>query len=171
MPSMRPEYMAERCTFSRMRRSVSGVVKAMWQLICGWTIFLVRKLKGVGSASPGCSSKAFPVDGAAVEARRRAGLEAAGAKAEGAERLAEQDGGGLPAAAGGIALFAAVDEAVEEGSGGDDGGAGEEVAAVAEFEAEDAAVGADGAWEFRRIGRRGLPGPQMRGTRGTQLLG
>jgi hypothetical protein len=41
-----------------MMRSVSGVVKAMWQLICGWTIFLVRKLKGVGSASPACSSKA-----------------------------------------------------------------------------------------------------------------
>ena len=136
-----------------MRRSVSGVVKAMWQLICGWTIFLVRKLKGVGSASPGCSSKCLPVDGAAVEARRRAGLEAAGAKAEGAQRFAEQDRGGLAAAAGGIALFAAVDEAVEEGAGGDDGGAGEEVAAVAEFEAEDAAAGADGVWEISPVSK------------------
>jgi hypothetical protein len=47
--------MAERCTFSRMILSVSGVVKAMWQLICGWTIFFVLKLKGVGSRSPACS--------------------------------------------------------------------------------------------------------------------
>ena len=69
---------------------------------------------------------------------RRAGFQSAGPKAEGAEGFAEQDRGGLAAAAGGVALFAAVDEAVEEGSGGDDGGAGEEIAAVAEFEAEDA---------------------------------
>ena len=141
MPSICPEYMAERCTFSRMRRSVSGVVKAMWQLTCGCTIFLVRKLKGVGSASPGCSSNCIPVDGAAVEARRRAGLEAAGAQAQSAQRFAEQDGGRLAAAAGGVALFAAVDEAVEERAGGDDGGAGQQAAAVAQLEAEDAPRG------------------------------
>ena len=99
----------------------------------------MRKLKGVGSASPGCSSKP-PSGWYGRQTRRRAGLEAAGAEAEGTERFAEKDAGGLAAAAGGIALFAAVDEAIEEGSGGDDGGAGEEVAAVAEFEAENAAM-------------------------------
>ena len=95
--------------------------------------------RGIGVA--GLLFEGVPADGAAVEAGRGAGLEAAGAQAEGAQRFAEEDGGGLAAAAGGIALFAAVDEAVEEGAGGDDGGAGEEVAAVAELEAEDAACG------------------------------
>ena len=57
-----------------------------------------------------------------------------------AQCFAEEDGGWFAAAAGGVALFAAVDEAVEEGAGGDDGGAGEELAAVAEFETEDAAT-------------------------------
>ena len=36
--------------------SVSVVVNAMWQLTCGRVMAFVRKLKGVGSASPGCSS-------------------------------------------------------------------------------------------------------------------
>jgi hypothetical protein len=73
-----------------------------------------------------------PTDCAAVEAGRCSGLEAAGAEAEGAEGLAEEDAGGLATAAGGVALFATVDEAVEEGSGGDDGCASEEGTAVAE---------------------------------------
>src|SRR5947209_11563693 len=51
-PEICPEYIAERCTFSRISCSVSGVVNAMWQLTWGCTIFLVRKLNGVGSASP-----------------------------------------------------------------------------------------------------------------------
>src|SRR5579863_1977732 len=68
---MRPEYMAERWTFSRMRRRVSGVVKAIWQEICGWTIFFVRKLKGVGSTSPGCSSN---VSHLIVRPSRRGGV-------------------------------------------------------------------------------------------------
>ncbi len=83
--------------------------------------------------------EAGPVDGAAVEARRCSGLEAAAAEAEALEGFAEQRAGGLAGAAGGVLLLAAVDEAVEEGSGGDDGGGGEDVAAVAELEASDAA--------------------------------
>ena len=131
-----------------MRRSVSGVVKAMWQLTCGCTIFLVRKLNGVGSASPGCSSKASQ---SMVRPSRRGGVPVLSRQVRRprrAQRFAEQDRGGLAAAAGGIALFAAVDEAVEKGAGGDDGGAGEEVAAVAELEAEDAAMRARWARDF-----------------------
>ena len=105
---------------------------------------LGAEAEGSGIGVAGLLFEGIPADGAAVEAGRRAGLEAAGAQAEGAQCFAEQDAGGLAAAAGGIALFAAVDEAVEEGAGGDDGGAGKEVAAVAELEAEDAATGADG---------------------------
>jgi len=103
-----------------------------------------------------------PLDGAAVEARGRAGLEAAGAEAEGAEGLAQQDRGGFAAASGGIALFAAVDEPVEKGAGGDDGGAGEEVAAIAELEADDAA--GDASWLGWSI-----PGLRIE-TGGTQIL-
>ena len=106
--------------------------------------FFGAEAEGRGIGVAGLLFKCVPADGAAVEARRRAGLEAAGAQAQSAEGFAEQDRGGLAAAAGGIALFAAVDEAVEKCAGGDDGGAGEEVAAVAEFEAEDAAVRARG---------------------------
>ncbi len=83
--------------------------------------------------------EAGPIDGAAVEARRCSGLEAAAAEAEALEGFAEERAGGLAGAAGGVLLLAAVDEAVEEGSGGDDGGGGEDVAAVAELEASDAA--------------------------------
>jgi hypothetical protein len=96
--------------------------------------------------------KHLPADGAAVETGRCSCFETAGPKAKSAECLAEEDRGGLTAAAGGITLFAAVDEAVEKRPGGDDGGAGEEVASVAELEAENAAVRAGGARELRREG-------------------
>ena len=75
---------------------------------------------GIGVA--GLHLKARPVDGAAVEARRRAGLEAASAQAELLQGFAEQDGGGFAGASGGILLLAAVDQAVEEGAGRDDDG-------------------------------------------------
>ena len=125
--------------------------------------------RGIGVA--GLLFERLPMDGAAVEARRRSCLEAASAKAQGAEGLAEEDDGGLAAAAGGIALFAAVDEAVEEGAGGDDGGAGKEVAAIAKLEAEDAAVGAGRTREFRWIGGQ-LPshGPQSSRDLGHPIL-
>ena len=61
-------------------------------------------------------------------------------EAERAEGFAEQDAGGLAAAASRITLFSAVDETVEEGSGGDDGGRGEQAAAIAQLEAKDAAM-------------------------------
>ena len=97
----------------------------------------MRKLKGVGSASPGCTSKLRPVDGAAVEARRRAGLEAAAAQTELLQGFAEQDRGWFAGASCGILLLAAVDEAVEECAGGDDDGGGADGAAVAEADAAD----------------------------------
>ncbi len=130
---------------------------------------LCAEAEGRGIGVAGLLFERLPMDGPAVEARRRSGLESASAKAESAERFAEQDGGGLAAAAGGITLFAAVDEAVEKCAGGDDGGAGEQIAAVAQLEAEDAAVGASGTREFTASQRRVLPGPQMRGTWGTRF--
>ena len=96
------------------------------------------------------------------------GLEPASPKAESAERFAEKNGGRLAAAAGGIALFAAVDEAVEKGSGGDDGGAGEKIAAVAQLEAENAAVRARGTRNFGGSSVDGLPSLRIE-TWGTQV--
>jgi hypothetical protein len=125
--------------------------------------------RGVGVAR--LLFKHLPANGAAVETGRRAGLESAGAQAESPQRLAKEDRGRLAAAAGGIALFAAVNEAVEEGSGGDDGGAGEELAAVAKLKAENAAVGAGWTGDFWWISRSAIPSPQMRGTWGTQFIG
>ena len=79
----------------------------------------------------GLHLKLRPVDGAAVEARRRAGLQAASAKAELLQRFAEQNGGGFAGASRRILLFAAMDQPVEESSGGDDDGLGADGAAVA----------------------------------------
>ena len=92
-----------------------------------------------------------PADGAAIEARGRSGLEPAGAESKSSQCLAEQDAGGLSAAARGILLLSAVNQAVEEGTGCDDGGGGEQRAAVAELEAEDAAAGTDGARKLNQI--------------------
>ena len=93
-----------------------------------------------GIVVAGLHLKAGPVDGAAIEARRSAGLEAASAQAEIFQRFAQQDGVGFTGASGGILLLAAVDQAVEEGAGGDDDGLGADGAAVAEFDAEDSAA-------------------------------
>ena len=95
----------------------------------------LRKLNGVGSASPGCSSNLLPVDGPAVEARWRAGLEAALAQAKLLQVLAEQDAGGLTGAAGGVLLLAAMNETVEEGAGRHDDGMRMNYAAIAQLHA------------------------------------
>ena len=94
-----------------------------------------------------------PVDGAAIEARRSAGLEAAAAKPELLERFAEQDGGGFAGASGGILLFAAVDEAVEKGAGGDDDGLRADGTAVAEADAKNAAAGRVLSSQFSVLGK------------------
>ena len=63
------------------------------------------------------------IDGARIEARGRAGLEAADLKALAAQVRGELDGRSLAAAAGRESLEADVDEAVQEGAGGEDDGA------------------------------------------------
>jgi hypothetical protein len=55
-----PLYMAERCTFSRMMRSVSGVVKAMWQLTCGCAMALGAEAEGRGIGVAGLLLEARP---------------------------------------------------------------------------------------------------------------
>ena len=124
----------------RFRRGVGDVAG---HLRLGDAAGAEAERRGIGVA--GLRLKARQVDGAAIEARRRAGLEAAVAEAERLEVFAEQHGGGFAAASGGIGLLAAVDEAVEERSGGDDDGAGANRASVAQAQALDAAARARAA--------------------------
>src|SRR5690606_30178071 len=66
------------------------------------------------------------VDGAPVDARRRAGLEAALRQLEFFEALAQRDGGRVAGAAAGVVLQPDMDQSVEEGPGGEHDGAGAE---------------------------------------------
>jgi hypothetical protein len=77
-----------------------------------------------GSASPFLGFEPVPGDGAAVEARGRAGLEAAHREMEAVEAVGERLGGRLAHAAAGAGAVADMDHAVEECAGGEDHGAG-----------------------------------------------
>ena len=90
------------------------------------------KTEGRGIGIAGLNLKAGPIDGAAVEARRRTGLEAAAAQAKLLQRFAEQHGGWLSGASCRILLFTAVDEAVEESAGGNNDSGGADGASVAQ---------------------------------------
>ena len=109
------------------------------RIVMGDALGAEAERSGVGVA--GLKLKLRPVDGAAVEAWRRAGLEAAAAQSELFERFAEKDSGGFAGAARGILLLAAVDEAVEESAGGNDDCARADGAAVAQSDAAADAVG------------------------------
>ena len=61
---------------------VAAVVWVMWQAICGVVMRSVRNENGLRRIVAGLHLESVPVDGAAVEARRRAGLEPAHAKPE-----------------------------------------------------------------------------------------
>ena len=111
--------------------------------------FLGPKAEGRGIGVAGLLFECLPIDGAAVEPRWRPSLESASPKAKSPQRFAEQNRRGLARAAGGIALFAAVDEAVQKCAGGDDGGAGEKIAAIAELKTENAAAKARRSWHLR----------------------
>src|SRR5438552_2233912 len=64
--------------------------------------------------------KLAPVDGTAIEARRRASLQARAAQTQILQRFAEHQRRRLAAAACGIGLLTAMDEAIEESSRSDD---------------------------------------------------
>src|SRR6185503_3156533 len=81
-----------------------------------------------------------PIDGAAVEPRRRSGFQAAERKAEMFERAREAERGRFADAAGRDLSFADMDEPAQKSAGGEhDGGAGN-FAAVGEFDAGDPTV-------------------------------
>ena len=71
--------------------------------------------RGIGVAR--LLGEARPVDGASVEARRSAGLEAAAAQAQLLQRFAQQNRVRFAGTPGGILLLAAVNQAVEKSPG------------------------------------------------------
>ena len=113
--------------------------------------------------------QAAPVDRAAVEARRRAGLEPAERQAEAVQRRRQPGRGRRVDPAGRPALLAQMDDAAQEGSGRDDDGAGADRPAVLEHDAGTAARAVDrqvagGALddvEARLLGQDRLHGPAV----------
>ena len=119
---------------------------------------LGAEAEGRGIGVSGLHLEALPVDGAAIEARRRAGLEAAAAQAEVLQSFAQEHGGWFPGAAGGILLLAAVDQAIEESAGGDDDGLGADGAAVAESDALDGSQDAVASGQSPVVSKRSVVG-------------
>jgi hypothetical protein len=81
------------------------------------------------------------IDAAAVEARRRAGLQAAGRQLQLAQARGQADAGGIAHAAGLVVVEADVDQAGEEGAGGQHHGFGLEAQAELGDGAGDAVAG------------------------------
>ena len=90
----------------------------MWQSICGCAMRSVAKLNGRGSSSPGWRSRFREIDGSAIEAAGRAGLEAGELEAAGGEAVAERFGGAVAGAAAPRLGFAGVHDRFEERAGG-----------------------------------------------------
>src|ERR1035438_1741978 len=101
------------------------------------------KTEGCWIGITGLFLKGVPSDGASIEAWRSACLKPAGSQAKRPERLTQKNAGRFAAAAGGVTLFPAVNEAVEKCACGDDRGTCEEPPTVSEFEAKHASPGAD----------------------------
>src|SRR5208283_4004026 len=91
--------------------------------------------EGRGVVITGLHGELRPVDGAAVEPRWSARLEAAATQAQRLERFSQQYGRGFAAASGRILLLAAVDDPVEKRSRGDDHGLRAHGASIAQLDA------------------------------------
>src|SRR6476469_7785360 len=94
-----------------------------------------------GIVVTGLHLKLRPVDGAAIEARRRSRLEPATAQPKLLERFAQKHGGRFTGASGGILLLATVDQAIEKRAGRDDDRGGADGAPVAKADAGHSPAG------------------------------
>src|SRR5207237_10038619 len=110
-----------------------GDVAGDLRIVVRDTLGAETERSGIGVS--GLKLEARPVDGAAVEARRSAGLEAAAAQAKILQSLAEENGRRFAGASCGILLFATMDQAVEESPSSDDDGLCADSAAVAKADA------------------------------------
>ena len=106
-----------------------------------------------------------PVDGRAIEPRRRAGLQSSERKADSFEGSRKPHRRRLADPARRPVLFAEMDQAPQEGPGGDDHGTGGKLAAIAQANAGDPAVRDDQlirlAFDHAEIG--GLPDRGLHG--------
>ncbi len=96
-----------------------------------------RKWRGLGIARLGLELR--PVDGAAIQAGRSAGLEASPAQAQRAQLFAQQLRGRFAVASATVTRFAHVRQAIQKCPGGDDHGTAFERAAIAQRDAGGAA--------------------------------
>ncbi len=106
-----------------------------------------------------------PVDGRAIEPRRRAGLQSSERKADPFERGRKPHCRRLPDPSGRPVLLAEMDQASQEGPGGDDHGAGGQLTAIAQTNSGDPAIRDDQlirlAFDHAEIG--GLPDRGLHG--------
>src|SRR5690348_15472777 len=103
----------------RLRRGPGDVARDL-RIVVRHTLGAEAERSGISIAR--LQLKTRPIDGAAVQPGRGAGLQAASPQAELFKSLAQQHRRRLTRAARGILLLTAMDEAVEERSGGDDHG-------------------------------------------------
>ena len=109
---------------SCITRFVSAVVWPMWHWICFRSMLLGQEGEGSRNGVAVLGLEAGPIDGAGVEPRRSAGLEARPLQAQSPELVAQKLGRSFAIAAAAVLLLADVGQAVQEGAGRDDHGAG-----------------------------------------------
>ena len=119
---------------------VAAVVRVMAQWICGVVDPLGQRRERLGRLVAGLHLEPRPVDRAAVEPRRRAGLEPAERKAEPLQRQRQPDRRRLADPAGRRLPLADMDQAAQERAGGQHHGAAGELAAVGQADAGHAAL-------------------------------
>ena len=119
---------------------VAAVVRVMPHWICGVVDALGQDRERLRRLVAGLHLDRGPVDGAAIEPRRRAGLQPAERKADALERARQAERRRLADAAGRRLLLADMDQAAQERAGGQHHRAGREFAAVREPDAGDAPV-------------------------------
>ncbi len=128
---------------SRMIRCVASVVRVMPHWTWGLLDALGQRRERLRRLVAGLHLDRAPVDGAAVEPRRRAGLEAAERKSEPLQRERQADRRRLADAAGRGLALADMDQAAQEGAGGEHDGPCPDLASVRQRETGDAGIAND----------------------------
>ena len=113
-------------------------VRVMPHSICGVFDPLGQRRERLGRLVARLHLQRRPVDRAAVEPRRRAGLQPAERKADIFQRARQSERRRFADAAGGNLFFADMDQAAQKRSGGEHHGAGANLPAVGKFDAAHA---------------------------------
>ena len=119
---------------------VAATVRVMPHSICGVVDALGQHRERLRHIVARLHLERRPIDGAAIEPRRRAGLQTAEREAGIFQRARKTERRRFADAAGRNLLFADMDEAAQKGAGGENHRAAGNLAPVGEFDAADAAV-------------------------------